>query len=83
MVGSYAEDLSGLYQSEQPDSLLRCAALAVCFMYISLEPGHMHFRNLAIKEYPRAIRLVRSRLSDPEVAYQDAFLMAMLCLGTY
>ena len=83
MTGYWTEDLPMMYTAEHTESVLKKAALSVAYVFTSLNPRRAHFKALAISEYIGALRLVKAVIEDPVMAYSDALIMAILCLGLW
>ena len=83
MTGYWTEDLPAIYSSKNSGSILKKAALSVAYNYTSLSPHRAHYKRLAVSEYLGALRLINKVICNPAMAFDDVFIMALLCLAMW
>ena len=65
-----------LLDNDVPD-LLKEAAIAVACSFISLDPRHTHFKNLAISKYVQVMRTLQSLIQTSSVLHDHHVLVIM------
>jgi len=79
----YLEYLIPMYNAASPDSIIRLATHAVACAGLANYPTKAGLRVYANRNYGRALKDIRNRLKDPELARSDETLMTTLLLSLY
>ena len=81
--GYWTDSLEAAYSNSPATSVLRKAALALSYSFISLDPRRSSYKRLAISEYIETTRLINVVFQDLSAVYQDELLISLLLLGIW
>ena len=63
--------------------MLESALLSVAYSFMSLAPSHAYLKPQAIIEYIRATHLVKTKLRDTKMVYDDRMIVVLLVFGLW
>lgn len=83
-LGIYWKDILPKSHLHMPkDSMMESALLSVAYSFMSLAPSHAYLKPQAIIEYIRATHLVKTKLRDPKMVYDDRMIIVLLVFGLW
>ena len=76
--GYYLDYLPLLFADQRTPPLVKRAAMAVAYSYISHERSRSDLKFQAMKEYTNTVHVVQSVITKPRIIHSDGLLMIIL-----